>query len=277
MRWANLRFSAIGFAAFALCLAQPSKPIGSPAEESSLRQFILDFTKDDRLDDGTLRYYHAFVDLNDDGEDEAIVQLIGRTWCGSGGCQTLVLAPNGQSFRVVSEISLVHLPIRAFPESSHGWHDLGVFVSGGGIQPGYEAALRFDGKGYPENPSVPPAIEIKEHRRGEVLISESAQSISLEAPVTPRPSYDCGKASSLTEKLICQNADLALSDRAMAAVYQAALQRLPQEKKALLRSEQSAWFREYSETCNATTTDDARKTCIRQHLSSRTRQLMAVR
>ena len=42
---------------------------------------------------------------------------------------------------------------------------------GGGIQPGYEAELRFDGKTYPANPSVPPARPLKGKPEGEMLIA----------------------------------------------------------------------------------------------------------
>lgn len=45
---------------------------------------------------------------------------------------------------------------------THGWHDLGVLVVGGGVTAGYEARLRFDGHRYPENPTVPPTIRAKD-------------------------------------------------------------------------------------------------------------------
>jgi hypothetical protein len=99
----------------------------------------------------------SFVDLNDDGEKEVIVHVISQSVCGTGGCPTLVLAPQQSPFRVVSRISITRPPIRVLNTKSHGWHDLAVWVAGGGIQPGYEAALRFDGKSYATNPTVPPA------------------------------------------------------------------------------------------------------------------------
>ena len=64
-----------------------------------------------------------------------------------------------------------------FPEVKNGWHTLGVAVAGGGILPGYQAELPFDGHAYPENPSVPPASRSK--AKGSVLIPIDAATIPL--------------------------------------------------------------------------------------------------
>jgi hypothetical protein len=54
--------------------------------EVSLKAFLQTLDHDKQT-----RYIAAFRDLNDDGTPEAIVYLIGKRWCGSGGCNTLVL------------------------------------------------------------------------------------------------------------------------------------------------------------------------------------------
>lgn len=77
-------------------------------------------------------------------------------WCGSGGCMTFVLVPQGPSYKIVATITISRPPIRVMSARSHGCHDIGVWVQGGGIQPGFEADLQFDGKTYRENPSAPP-------------------------------------------------------------------------------------------------------------------------
>jgi hypothetical protein len=64
-------------------------------------------------------------------------------------------------------------------------------------------------------------------------------------PRVPRPSFDCSKASTPTEKLICNDAGLAAMDSAMAAVYQEALQKSPADEKARILHEQSKWFKQY--------------------------------
>ncbi len=47
-----------------------------------------------------------------------------------------------------------------------------MWVQGGGIQPGYEAELRFDGNGYPENPSLIPARPLVDRPQGQTVIAQ---------------------------------------------------------------------------------------------------------
>ena len=106
--------------------------------------------------DGPTQYSSAVVDLRDDGTHEVIVYVSGRGWCGSGGCNMLILAPEGGSYTVITQTTITRLPIRILNTKSHGWHDIAVQVAGGGIE-GFEAILSFDGETYPSNPSVSPA------------------------------------------------------------------------------------------------------------------------
>jgi len=146
-----------------------------PETRTSLRRFLQTFD-----DNKETRYLAAFPDLDGDGQPEAIVYLISRNWCGSGGCSMFVLKKNGSGWKTVTRTTITQLPIRVLTNASHGWRNLGVWVQGGGIQPGYEAELRFDGKTYPRNPSFPPARRLNDKTAGDVLISDSQK---------PRPLY----------------------------------------------------------------------------------------
>jgi hypothetical protein len=124
------------------------------------------------------RYDHALRDLNDDGRPEALVYARqGRegnrdiSLCGSGGCDLIILSLTPNGYRVLSDIRVTRPPIRVLRTSTHGWHDLSVLVAGGGILPGYRARLRFDGKSYPTNRSVPPARPIKGAEQGTTVIN----------------------------------------------------------------------------------------------------------
>jgi hypothetical protein len=154
--------------------------ISSSKPDESLKKFLQRYLTDQPLDeDQTTRYVYVFVDLKGDGKQEAIVYITGRSWCGSGGCPTLILAPAGPSYRIVSKILITRPPIRVLTSTSNGWHSIGVWVRGGGIQPGYEAELRFDGKTYPLNPSVPPARRLTENTAGEIVVRPSEEGTLL--------------------------------------------------------------------------------------------------
>jgi len=174
------------FAGFA-CLGQSKQQPGVAAPiEGSLKTFLQDYLKKPRLsDDETTRYFDANVDLNDDGKQEIIVYIMGRRSCGSGGCNTLVLAREGSSYRVVTNITISRPPIRALSKLSHGWRSLTVWVQGGGILPGYEAELPFDGTSYPSNPSVLPARRLTQGVSGEIVLPESTNDIRNGKPLYP--------------------------------------------------------------------------------------------
>jgi hypothetical protein len=103
------------------------------------------------------RYVAHLTDLNGDGRNEALVYISGREWCGSGGCNLWILTPRSRSWRMVTQTTITWPPIRVLNTKTHGWRDVAVFVAGGGIIPGHEVALRFNGRSYPTNPSMVPA------------------------------------------------------------------------------------------------------------------------
>jgi len=134
--------------------------------KTSVREFVERFDADLKG-----RYTDALVDLNADGKPEAVVYLTSNDWCGTGGRTMLILVRDGDSWRLLTKVSITRPPIRVLVTKSNGWRSIGVWVQGGGIQPGYEAELRFDGKTYPENPSTPPARPLTGKPAGETLIA----------------------------------------------------------------------------------------------------------
>lgn len=114
-------------------------------------------------------YKRADADLNNDGRKEIFVYVTEKGHCGSGGCTLVVLTPRGRSYEVVMRATIVQLPISLLPTSTRGWRDVGVTVAGGGITRAYMAQLLFDGRRYPSNPTVPPAVPLT-RSSGNVLI-----------------------------------------------------------------------------------------------------------
>ena len=147
----------------------------------TVRSWLIQYHAGDRIggEDEDARYAAAYADLNGDGVDEALVYLQSRSSCGSGGCNLYVLASRGGYWRRVSGHTITRPPIRILPARHHGWRDLSVWVVGGGILQGYHAALPFDGKTYPLNPTLPPARRLPLRSPGKVLIGADAPLIPL--------------------------------------------------------------------------------------------------
>ncbi len=142
--------------------------------ETLLREYL----KEQDVDTAT-RYVSVFVDLNDDGKQEIIVYVLSQSLCGTGGCPTLILAPTLSSFKIIRQVTITWPPILVLPTKAKGWHNIAVWVQGGGIQPGYEAELRYDGNSYPSNPTVPPARRLRARMAGKVVIAENPTGTPL--------------------------------------------------------------------------------------------------
>jgi hypothetical protein len=166
------------------CFAQSQEQpaVNASVTDESLKKFLQSYTKIPGLpEDKTTRYFDSLVDLNGDGK-EVIVYLTGPQWCGSGGCTALILAPEGSSYRVVTKVTVAQRPIRVLSTTSNGWHSLGVWVHGGGVQGGHEAILIFNGKTYPSNPTVPPAQRSTGKAEGKTVIPEELKDLKAIYP-----------------------------------------------------------------------------------------------
>lgn len=146
-------------------------PAPASAEED-IRQFLLQ----EYPDAGTIRYALARKDLNGDGTDEAIVYLAGPYFCGTGGCNMLVLTPAAAMWSKVGDVSVSRTPVAVLDSRTNGWSDLTVAIAGGG-GPSGTVVLKFDGKGYPGNASMAPQTAEK----GAVLLAEEPNFVTIEA------------------------------------------------------------------------------------------------
>ncbi|HEY0724946.1 MAG TPA: hypothetical protein VGD41_13325 [Pyrinomonadaceae bacterium] len=160
-----LKFTVLTFVLSLRCLDVSAQATLDSTLENQLRKMYSD-------DDGEVRYFPKLFDLNGDRTPEVMVHVVGPDVCGTGGCETHIFAKRGKSYRLISTINLTHPLVVAALDRSHGWRNLIVFVAGGGIIPGYYAELRFNGKTYPDNPTLKPARRISGKPRGTVLIKD---------------------------------------------------------------------------------------------------------
>jgi hypothetical protein len=161
------------FLACLLILAPGATLRAQPAsQEQSLRAFLQARFHEDRANYPDTRYVSAWSDLNGDGRPEAFVYLISGAYCGSGGCNLMIFTQHGGSWHEVADMSVTNPPIRVLESRTRGWNDLIVFVAGGGSR-GYMALLRFNGRSYPDNPTVAPARPVRSSAHSRVLIRNS--------------------------------------------------------------------------------------------------------
>lgn len=100
------------------------------------------------------QYEYSITDLNGDGRREALVllNLPYGYWCGWGGCTMGIFTADGDSFTLMSEVRNVRGPLVVAENTTNGWHDIIVRVSGTGMSD-KNVALTYDNGRYPENPA----------------------------------------------------------------------------------------------------------------------------
>lgn len=154
----------------ASCWAQ-DQPQSSDTDAQRLKTYLQQTLRgDENRVDMTTRFSYAPVNLSGKNLPEIIVYISGQSWCGSSGCKALVLQRRAKSYVTICSLSIARLPIRVLPTKTNGWHDLGIWVQGGGIQPGYSALLSFTGAKYPSNPTTVPARAPIEPVDGEMVL-----------------------------------------------------------------------------------------------------------
>lgn len=111
-------------------------------------------------------------------------------------------------------------------------------------------------------------------------VAKDPEAPKVESPAGPapaathvEPSFNCSKAATPIEQLICRDPRLAQLDLAMSTAYRGVLESLPPGKRRAFQMAHAKWFTHYSETCNASADDDQRSSCIVNFLTEHTRDL----
>jgi hypothetical protein len=111
----KLRRILASLLAAASCLAFAGPAGAAPDQalvDGGLRNFLQHYAKDqgNGPPDEETRYLAVPVKLNDAGpaSGQVLVYLVGPVWCGSGGCELLVLDRVGVDYKIITDVSIVH-------------------------------------------------------------------------------------------------------------------------------------------------------------------------
>lgn len=94
---------------------------------NALRQFLQKELNDSVSGpENPTRFFSANIKSDTNTKQEILIYVSGESWCGSGECRMWVIEHNGNSFTVISETSIVKLPIRALRSRTDGRADIGI-------------------------------------------------------------------------------------------------------------------------------------------------------
>ena len=110
--------------------------------------------EDDKLgivDTLSKQFKYFEIDLNADGSNEIFVGLTGPYFCGSGGCNILLLDADA---KIITKFSVSDIPVVVSKNTTNHWRDLYIRTNGA-----YHL-MKFNGTKYPSNPSILPKIDV---------------------------------------------------------------------------------------------------------------------
>jgi hypothetical protein len=113
------------------------------------------------------RYFYNYINLDEDEDQEIMVYLVGLEFSGSGGSTLDIYDIVDDTLVHVSTMTLVNNPIYISETITNGWHDIILYVSGGGAEANYRL-MKFD-ETYPTNPSVEEILPINDYKVIEVI------------------------------------------------------------------------------------------------------------
>ncbi len=111
----------------------------------ALAEFLTAYYQVPEEERAETRYYYNYVDLNEDGEEEIVVVVVGEYTRVSFGDPALLLATDGESFSVLDSFEGLRTPILICEDCTDGWHDIVYQEYGLGAEDGYRH-LRYDGE-----------------------------------------------------------------------------------------------------------------------------------
>ena len=133
--------------AFALFVVPAGLANARPSEDALFRRWIVQYLKNEYRADPDLQdlvYGYALVDLNGDGQREAVVWA-NDGHCGTSGCDLEILSRDSHGWRLVGTSSVgTRLPIKILSSRTGGWHDLAAWQAGGGVMRPFEGRFRFN-------------------------------------------------------------------------------------------------------------------------------------
>ncbi|WP_299193348.1 hypothetical protein [uncultured Erythrobacter sp.] len=157
----NLLLALIALPLLNACSQEPEQAPVTPeladeATEPELPQAIASLVRTEFEGVETLTFRSGHADLNNDGQDEWLVSIVGPGVCGSGGCPLRIFQITQDGIETKSKLSVTKWPIGLYDSETNGWRDLAVAVGGGGLE--YTIMkVPHDGTTYPFNPTMPPA------------------------------------------------------------------------------------------------------------------------
>jgi len=136
-----------------LAASSATATFAQPSRDAELHAFLQERFAEERSNYPDTRYIAAWADLDGNRRPEALVYLVSRGRCGTGGCTLFIYTPEQGSWYQHGALTVTNPPVMVLNSRTNGWRDLAVRVQGGGARP-HMARVRHGPHTYESNPSL---------------------------------------------------------------------------------------------------------------------------
>ena len=114
------------------------------------------------LETNDRKFQYQATDLNGDRIDEYLVSFSSPYFCGSGGCNLLILDKN---FNLITNFTITRTPVLVDSKTTNGWNDI-ILWSNGDY---HRMKFNLRDKSYPSNPSVEEVLKLESEEIKQML------------------------------------------------------------------------------------------------------------
>lgn len=114
------------------------------------------------LETNDRKFQYQATDLNGDRIDEYLVSFSSPYFCGSGGCNLLILDKN---FNLITNFTITRTPVLVDSKTTNGWNDILLWSYGDY----HRMKFNLRDKSYPSNPSVEEVLKLESEEIKQML------------------------------------------------------------------------------------------------------------
>lgn len=144
--------------------------------------------------------------------------------------------------------------LNSFPVKGQEYPDLEVEKTGtefdetlGKVVPARSVLYSFNGTSYIKSSKQPLSEDV------DISLPDADQMNTSSVPQAIRtgPSFNCGKARTIVEKMICDSTEVSALDRQMSAIYRSTIEAASPDNSASFKQESANWRTQVRDTCKS--------------------------
>lgn len=115
-------------------------------DKQVLEKWVKNYIKENREEASETTYTFSKVDLNKEATTY-FINFEGEIWCGTGGCPTLLVSKNNETFKLINDFSPIQ-ELKIGEKEVNSWKELHIIIGDGGSSENQKYQYKTTSKKY---------------------------------------------------------------------------------------------------------------------------------